>query len=111
IEILTETVVERIGGGESVEQVEIKKLRGGETRVLQVEAILIRIGVAPNTEILCGKVELDEEGYVKIDARGETSVKSVFAVGDVANPLAPTVSGAVGTGATAAKSILALLKD
>lgn len=111
IEILTETIVERIIGGEQVEQIETRNLRGGETRVLPVEAILIRIGVAPNTEILRGKVALDDEGYIKIDARGETSVKSLFAAGDVANPVAPTISGAVGAGATAAKAILALLNS
>lgn len=111
IEILTETVVEGIGGVERVERVATRNLRGGETQVLPVEAVLIRIGVAPNTEMLRGKVNLDKQGYVKIDAGGETSVKGVFAAGDVANPVAPTLSGAVGAGATVAKAIFALLNS
>jgi thioredoxin reductase (NADPH) len=111
IEILTESVVESIGGAEQVETVEIKKLRNNETRILPVETVLIRIGVAPNTEILRGKVNLDSAGYIETDARGETSVKRVFAAGDVANPLAPTISSAVGMGATAAKAIFAFLND
>ncbi len=69
--------------------------------------VLIRIGVEPNTEILRGKLDLDENGYVKINNLCETSEKGVFAVGDVANPIAPTISSAVGMGATAAKAIFA----
>lgn len=111
IEILIETVIQRIGGVERVERAETKNLRSGETRILPVEAVLIRAGVEPNSEILRGKTELDADGYVKIDSRCATSVTGIFAVGDVANPLAPTVSGAVGMGATAAKAIFALLKD
>ncbi|MGI8882796.1 MAG: NAD(P)/FAD-dependent oxidoreductase, partial [Pyrinomonadaceae bacterium] len=48
IEITTETVIERIVGSGRVEQVETRNLRTDETRVLPIEAVLIRIGVAPN---------------------------------------------------------------
>ena len=106
IKIFIESAVRRIAGKELIETVEIQNLKNGETQSMPVEAVLIRIGVAPNTEILSGKVNLDSDGYIKIDSNCETSVKGVFAVGDVANPLAPTVSSAVGTGATAAKVIL-----
>jgi thioredoxin reductase len=75
------------------------------------EAILIRVGVEPNTKLLRGKLDLDENGYVKINQNCETNIKRIFAVGDAANPLAPTVSSAVGMGATAAKVIFALLKS
>jgi thioredoxin reductase (NADPH) len=105
IEILTETVVREIVGRETVEAVRLENLKTGETRDFAVEAILIRIGVEPNTEFLRGKLDLDESGYIKINENCETSVSGVYAVGDVANPLAPTVSTAVGMGATAAKTI------
>jgi thioredoxin reductase len=48
-------------------------------------------------------LQLDERGYIAVSSGQETSVENVFAVGDVSNPLAPTVSGATGAGATAAK--------
>jgi len=105
IEILTETVIREIIGEEKVEAVRLENLKTGETRDFAVEAILIRIGVEPNTEFLRGKIDLDENGYIKINENCETSVSGVFAVGDVANPLAPTVSTAVGMGATAVKTI------
>lgn len=105
IEILTETVVCSIAGGERIESLELESLRTKERFRLPTEALLIRIGVEPNSEIVRGKIDLDENGYVKIDAACETGIKDVFAVGDIANPLAPTVSGAVGMGATAVKAI------
>jgi thioredoxin reductase (NADPH) len=104
IEILTDSVVTRIIGDEKVEAVEIKN--NNRVFVLPVEAILIRIGVEPNTELFRGKLKLDKNGYIETGSLCETSADKVFAVGDAANPLAPTVSGAVGMGATAAKVIL-----
>ncbi len=109
IEVLTEIGVVKITGRENVEAIDLVNLKTGESFKLIVEAVLIRAGVEPNTEILRGKIDLDEKGYVKIDSLCQTNVESIFAVGDVANQIAPTVSGAVGTGATAAKVIYARL--
>ena len=111
VEILTETVLTKFIGNEEIEAVELKNLKTGDTKILPAEAALIRIGVAPDTEIFRGKIDLDERGYIKIDSRCETNVKDIFAVGDVANPVAPTVSSAVGMGATAAKAILEMMNS
>ncbi|MCY7376149.1 MAG: NAD(P)/FAD-dependent oxidoreductase [Pyrinomonadaceae bacterium] len=111
INILTETIVKKIVGGERVEAVELENLNTKEIFRRDVEAVLRRIGVEPNTELLRGQIDLDERGYIKINHNCETSVAGIFAVGDVANPVAPTVSSAVGMGATAAKAIFALLNS
>ena len=71
--------------------------------------MLIRIGVEPNTELFRDQLELDDEHYIAVNREQETSVPMVFAVGDVSNPLAPTISGATGSGATAAKTIASRL--
>lgn len=109
ITILTETVVQKISGNERIENIELKSSATGQSMVLTVDALLIRIGVEPNTERFRGKLDLDENGYIEINRNCETSLKGVFAVGDAANPLAPTVSSAVGMGATAAKVIFSWL--
>jgi thioredoxin reductase (NADPH) len=111
IKILTETVVREIIGKEKVEAVKLKNLQTNEDFDIQVEAVLIRIGVEPNTLFLRGKLDLDEKGYIKIDSFCETSEKGIFAIGDAANPISPTISSAVGMGATAAKAIFAQLND
>jgi len=68
---------------------------------------VIRIGVVPNTELFRGQVQLDGQQYVLINHEQETSISLVFAVGDVSNPLAPTISNAVG----AAKVIAARVRN
>lgn len=111
ITILTETVVEKIVGDKHIEAVELKNLKTKTTFRLDVQAILRRIGVEPNTELVRGQTDLDENGYIRVSATGATSRAGIFAAGDVANPFAPTVSTAVGTGATAVKAILKLLNS
>ena len=111
IKFLTKTIVRQISGDERVEAVELESLQGGEIYQLPVDAILIRIGVKPNTEFLRGKIALDNKGYIKINDLCEAGVAGIWAVGDAANPVAPTVSSAVGMGATAAKAIFARLNQ
>ena len=106
IEILTESVVRKINGTDRLASADLENLPTGELRTVEIENLLIRVGIEPNTEILRGKLDLDADGYVKVNQSGETSVENVFAAGDVANRVAPTVSTAVGTGAAAAKAIL-----
>ena len=109
ITVFPESIVRRIIGNDHVEAVEIE--RGGAIKPFQmaVQGVLIRIGFEPNTDILRSQIELDERGYAIVGSQHETNVANVFAIGDVANPLAPTIAGAVGAGATAAKVIASRL--
>jgi thioredoxin reductase (NADPH) len=109
INVFTETTLRAILGGERVESVEM--LRAGALKPLRmaVRGVLVRVGVEPNTELFRGQLHADERGYVVVSGEQETSAEMVFAVGDVSNPLAPTVSGAAGAGATAAKVIASRL--
>ena len=109
IEVFTETAVQKITGNEGIENVEIKNLVSNKTQILSVDALLVRIGVEPNTENFRGTLNLDKNGYIKVNREGQTSLEKVFAVGDVANPISLTLSTAAGTGATAAKAIFSLL--
>jgi thioredoxin reductase (NADPH) len=110
ITVFPESVVRRIIGREQVEAVEIE--RGGAIKPFQmaVHGVIIRIGFVPNTELFLDQLRLDERGYVIVSAVHETSMENVFAIGDAANPLAPTIAGAAGAGATAAKVIASRLK-
>ena len=105
ITVFPESVVRRIIGNDRVEAVEIE--RGGAIKPFQmaVQGVLIRIGWEPNTDFIRGQLELDEKGYVVVSSQQETSIANVFAIGDVGSPLAPTIAGAGGHGATAAKVI------
>lgn len=54
----------------------------GATKEIAVAALFLAIGHVPTTGILRGQVDLDNQGYVKINDRQETSVPGVFAAGD-----------------------------
>jgi len=109
VTIFPESRVHRIIGSDWVEAVEIERAGAIKPFQMAVQGVLIRIGFEPNTEFIRGQLEIDERGYVIVGSQQETSVNNIFAIGDVANPLAPTIAGAVGAGATAAKVIAARL--
>jgi thioredoxin reductase (NADPH) len=109
ITVFTESVLTRILGKEEVEGVEIQRKEGLKPFQLAVRGVLIRIGVEPNTELFREQIATDEKGYITVNSQHETSVPMVFAVGDVSNPIAPTISSATGAGATAAKVIASRL--
>lgn len=109
ITVFKESIVQRIIGEDRVEAVEI--LRKGALQPFQmaVGGVLIRIGVEPNSELFHEQLHVDERGYIIVTGEQETSVGNVFAIGDVSNPIAPTIAGATGGGATAAKIIASRL--
>ncbi len=111
ITVFTGAEVTRIIGTAKVEAVEIKRHGALKPFQMAVRGVLIRIGVEPNSELCRAQVQTDERGYITVTSEQETSSANVFAIGDVANPSAPTISGAVGTGATAAKVIAARLSS
>ena len=105
IELICDSTVTSIDGRDRVEAVTLIGNSPASRMQLQTDFVLIRIGVVPNTDLVKGKVELDGRGYVVVDPLCRTSAESVYAVGDVACPTAPTIATAVGMGATAAKHI------
>jgi thioredoxin reductase (NADPH) len=111
ITVFTESVLTRIIGEDDVVAVEIQRKQGLKPFQMAVRGVLIRIGVEPNTELFKGQLETDEQGFLVVNSRQESNVPMVFGVGDVANPLAPTISGAAGAGATAAKIIASRINE
>jgi thioredoxin reductase (NADPH) len=72
---------------------------------LAVEGVFVCAGVEPNTAMVTGQVELDERGYVVVDATGRTSRPNVYAAGDVTAGSSLTIAAAVGQGAAVAKDV------
>lgn len=111
VELLPTTIVKEIRGGATVTNVVVEDTNTGVVKEISTDGVLIRIGVQPNSELLSGIVDLDERSYVSVNGRCETSVAGILAIGDVANPIAPTISTATGTGAIAAKQIFRILES
>lgn len=111
IEFVTDARMTSINGDEKVKNVGLVRLRTGEQLTLKADAVLIRIGVEPNSDLFRDQIDLDPEGYVVIDRNCATSLPNVFAVGDVANPTTPTIAAAVGQACIAVKTIAGQLNS
>nr|WP_317297413.1 thioredoxin-disulfide reductase [Clostridium fessum] len=77
----SETVA--IEGNAQVEALRLRQTQTGEERRLDVDGVFIAVGIAPESELYAGQLELDEQGYIRADESGQTSVPGVFAAGDV----------------------------
>jgi thioredoxin reductase (NADPH) len=111
ISVIVNAELKQIGGEGEVTHVIIEDSGTGEQRTIPTGGVFIRIGMAPNTEFLKGQLDLDDEGYIRCDARLQTSRPMIYAVGDVTRPVCKSVATAVGHGALAAKAIAETLRQ
>jgi thioredoxin reductase (NADPH) len=80
--------------------------KAGKKVEFPTDGVFVFVGLKPNTEFLKGSpIELDETGFIKTDHRLETSMKGVYAAGDVRSGATMQIASAVGEGATAALMI------
>jgi thioredoxin reductase (NADPH) len=78
----------------------------GKKVEFDTDGIFIFVGLLPNTAFLKDSgVELDEVGLVKTDENLQTTIKGIFASGDVRSGATMQIASAVGEGATAALKI------
>lgn len=102
IKFLWNTIVTEIVGEERVESVKLKNVVTAEESTLETDGVFIFIGHTPNTQIFEGQLELDDNGYIKVNNLMETSVPGVFAGGEAADPHFRQVVTSAGMGAAAA---------
>lgn len=99
-------VVEEILGKEnplSLTGLKLKNIRTDKNEILGVDGAFVAIGHTPNTDIFRHQLELDNKGYIKTSPDScATSIKGVFAAGDVKDPLFRQAIIAAGSGAQAA---------
>jgi alkyl hydroperoxide reductase subunit AhpF len=76
----------------------------GQQEYLQADGTFVELGLLPNSQMVDGLVDLDEEGRIITDCLMRTSTAGVFAAGDVTDSYAEQVLIAVGDGAKAALS-------
>lgn len=83
IEFVWNSETAAIEGNGQVEALRLRQTQTGEERRLDVDGVFIAVGIAPESELYAGQLELDEQGYIRADESGQTSVLGVFAAGDV----------------------------
>ena len=90
-------------GDSQVEGVELTSTVDGVKTTLPVSGLFVAIGHTPNTDLFTGQVELDAEGYVRVDSPStRTNLSGVFACGDVVDHTYRQAITAAGTGCAAA---------
>jgi alkyl hydroperoxide reductase subunit F len=93
---------EVLGDGNKVNALVYKDRDSGESRRIDLEGVFVQIGLLPNTDWLKGTLALSPRGEIEIDARGQTSVRGVFAAGDCTTVPYKQIIIAMGAGSTAA---------
>jgi thioredoxin reductase (NADPH) len=114
IELVTPYVVDRFEAADdgSLGKAVLKHTDGGENRDLEVGGAFVAIGHRPNSELVKGQVELDENGYVLVEDRStRTGLPGVFAAGDLVDHVYRQAVTAAGTGSMAALDAEAYLRD
>jgi thioredoxin reductase (NADPH) len=109
VEIMYNTVPVEIKGKEKVEGLIIKE--GKQEKEIKLDAVFIEIGSTPITELTKNLgLKLNEEDFIIVDDRMETSVEGIFAAGDITNSKLKQVLVASSQGAIAAKSVSEFLR-
>ncbi len=96
------TQVLEVLGEDKVSGLRVRDALSGEERVLDVTGVFVAIGHVPNTTLVAGQVDLEENGYVRTGLGSFTNIEGLFAAGDVQDHVYRQAITAAGSGCVAA---------
>ncbi|MDE7413843.1 MAG: alkyl hydroperoxide reductase subunit F [Muribaculaceae bacterium] len=99
---LSTALTEVKGDGRNVNGVVAKDRTTGETKEYPVSGVFVQIGLTPNSQVFEGEVAMNSHKEIEIDGKCHTSVKGVYAAGDVTDVPYKQIVIAMGEGAKAA---------
>ena len=103
IEFIWNTEVIDVLGGDNVTGLKLRNTVNGEVSEKNFDGLFVAIGHSPRSELLKGQIDLDGEGYVKVEGRStKTNLKGVFACGDLVDHTYRQAITAAGSGCQAA---------
>jgi thioredoxin reductase (NADPH) len=114
IDLVTPYVVQSFQAGEngSLGSAVLENTEDGSTKDLPVTGAFVAIGHKPNSHLVEGQIDLDDEGYVLVEGRStKTKRPGVFAAGDLTDRIYRQAVTAAGTGCMAALDAEAYLRD
>ncbi len=85
IKFMLNTTVEEIVGDVKVTGVRLKNILTESITEMSIDGVFVAIGYSPNTQMLQGKLKLDEKGYVVTHDEVKTDIDGVFIAGDMAD--------------------------
>jgi thioredoxin reductase (NADPH) len=114
IDFVTPYVVERFedGDGGSLGKALLRNTEDESEKEIEISGAFIAIGHRPNSNLVQGQVEADENGYVLVEGGStRTNLAGVFAAGDLVDHTYRQAVTAAGTGCMAALDAEAYLRD
>lgn len=102
IKVLLNTATKEVKGSEFMEELVYTNRETNEDGILKIDGMFIEIGLSANSTVVKDLVETNKMGEIVIDANNMTSVKGIFAAGDVTTIRQKQIVIAVGEGAKAA---------
>lgn len=114
IEMLWDSTTKEICGDDldGVTGADIQNVKTGEIRHIDIAGFFVAIGHKPNTDFVKGQIDLDEQGYIKVQNPGSaTNIPGVFAAGDVCDPNYRQAIVAAGKGCIAAMDVERFLQS
>ena len=109
IDLLWDSVLEEVLGDSNppgVTGIRVRNVKTDATSELALDGVFIAIGHSPNTELFQGQVDMDDENYILTrPGTTKTSVKGVFAAGDVQDKIYRQAVTAAGTGCMSALEV------
>ena len=112
IEVIWDTEITDVLGEDKLTGVRLHNKVTGEDSTLDVTGLFVAIGHDPRSELVKGKVALDEQGYVLVQGRStRTDVEGVFAAGDLVDHTYRQAITAAGSGCAAALDAQAYLSE
>jgi alkyl hydroperoxide reductase subunit F len=91
-----------ISGEKLVDGIEIRDMKSGEQKKLDLSGIFVEIGLNPNSDLVKGMTALNEQGEIVVNCRNETDTPGLFAAGDVTDVPEKQIVISAGEGAKAA---------
>lgn len=111
INFVWDSIVEDIQGNGTVNALDLVNVRTGTKSELPVSGVFVYIGHYPNTELFKGQLEMNDEGYLKVDERLHTRIPGVFAAGEAHDHIFKQAVVSAGFGCMAAMEVEKFLAD
>ena len=102
VEFLWDNILVDILADKKVTGITIQNVKDNKKTDINLDGVFISIGRSPETKLLKGQIELDDNGYIIADETTKTNIPGVFAVGDVRTKHVRQIATAVSDGATSA---------
>ncbi len=106
VEILWDTVAERIEGEGQVQSLAVKNVKTGKVKDLSVDGVFVAVGIIPSSDIMKDVADCDNKGYLIAGEDCASSTPGIFAAGDIRTKKLRQIVTAAADGANAITSVL-----